>query len=154
MSWTDERVAALRDLRARGFSAAEIAGRLGDVSRNAVIAKLDRLGLIGSGKPRQRARPRVAAVFGRLERQEPLPPAPAELAIDEREPTPLHVGLLDLRDHHCRWPTDARVDGLAAFCGHDRAPDSSYCDHHRVRSTARGQPGGRHATTQEISRAE
>ena len=47
MSWTDERVDALRKLWAEGLSASQIAGQLGGVSRNAVIGKVHRLGLEG-----------------------------------------------------------------------------------------------------------
>ena len=52
MAWTDERVELLKKLWAEGLSASQIAGRLGSVTRNAVIGKVHRLGLSG----RQRAR--------------------------------------------------------------------------------------------------
>ena len=44
MTWTSEQVAQLKQLRDRGHSASEIAAVL-HVSRNAVLAKIDRLGL-------------------------------------------------------------------------------------------------------------
>ena len=44
MSWTDERVAMLRELWAKGLSASQIAVQLGGVTRNAVIGKAHRLG--------------------------------------------------------------------------------------------------------------
>src|SRR5262245_39533281 len=47
MSWNDERVDALKKLWADGLSASQIAGRLGGVTRNAVIGKVHRLGLAG-----------------------------------------------------------------------------------------------------------
>ena len=47
MSWNDERVEALKKLWADGLSASQIAGRLGGVTRNAVIGKVHRLGLAG-----------------------------------------------------------------------------------------------------------
>lgn len=43
--WTDERVAVMRRLHARGDSAREIANQLGGTSRSAVCGKLARLGL-------------------------------------------------------------------------------------------------------------
>lgn len=50
--WTDERVAALKRDWIAGFSALQIAGRLGGgVTRNAVIGKLGRLGLLGTRGP-------------------------------------------------------------------------------------------------------
>lgn len=46
--WPEDRVAALRSLWNQENSASQIAAILGDgVTRNAVIGKLDRLGLIG-----------------------------------------------------------------------------------------------------------
>ena len=63
MAWTDERVARLTKLWAEGLSASQIAADLGDVSRNAVIGKVHRLGLSGRAKPGGNAggRPRRAA---------------------------------------------------------------------------------------------
>ncbi len=45
MSWTDERVEKLKTMWAEGKSASQIAKELGDVTRNAVIGKVHRLGL-------------------------------------------------------------------------------------------------------------
>tara|TARA_R100000995_G_scaffold77016_1_gene46878 strand:- start:724 stop:933 length:210 start_codon:yes stop_codon:yes gene_type:complete len=47
--WTDERVQKLKQLRLEGKTAYEIASELGDVSRNAVIGKIHRLGLSSPG---------------------------------------------------------------------------------------------------------
>ena len=45
--WTDTRVERLKAFWADGLSASEIADRLGEVTRNAVIGKVHRLGLAG-----------------------------------------------------------------------------------------------------------
>lgn len=50
MSWTDERIELLRKLWTDGLSASQIAGELGQVTRNAVIGKVHRLGLAGRAK--------------------------------------------------------------------------------------------------------
>lgn len=50
MSWTSYRVARLEELWAAGMSASEIAEELGGTGRNAVIGKLNRLGLADSGR--------------------------------------------------------------------------------------------------------
>src|SRR5205085_10182830 len=47
MAWNDERVELLKKLWSEGLSASQIAGRLGGVTRNAVIGKVHRLGLSG-----------------------------------------------------------------------------------------------------------
>ena len=51
MAWTDERVETLKTMWLAGSSASQIAATLGDVTRNAVIGKVHRLGLSGRGKP-------------------------------------------------------------------------------------------------------
>ena len=49
LTWTDDRVEQLKKLWEAGHSASQIAGELGNVTRNAVIGKVHRLGLSGSG---------------------------------------------------------------------------------------------------------
>ncbi|MDD3445196.1 MAG: GcrA family cell cycle regulator, partial [Zavarzinia sp.] len=61
MSWTDERIATLRDLWEQGLSASQIAARLGNITRNAVIGKVHRLGLSGRPSPVRAERPATAA---------------------------------------------------------------------------------------------
>jgi GcrA cell cycle regulator len=58
--WTEEKTDLLRQLWGSGFSASEIAKRLGDVSRNAVIGKAHRLRLQARPSP-IRARPEAPA---------------------------------------------------------------------------------------------
>ena len=45
MAWTEDRVEILTKLWAEGLSASQIAKDLGEVTRNAVIGKVHRLGL-------------------------------------------------------------------------------------------------------------
>ena len=45
MSWSEERVEVLKKMWLEGKSASEIAKELGDITRNAVIGKVHRLGL-------------------------------------------------------------------------------------------------------------
>ena len=147
MGWTAERVELLKKLWAEGLSASQIAARLGEVTRNAVIGKVHRLGLAGRAGPQFRMSshglprgPRSAYV-----RRSPAPalPRPAVQALSAEKPAvaracvvnPLAVsvvidlsraplGILDLADGECRWP------GSAAWC---RAhADGSYCDHHHA----------------------
>ncbi len=66
--WTIERVQRLTSLWAAGSSAAEIACDLGGVTRNAVIGKLDRLGLLGRGKVLRPRRIRPARIATPRER--------------------------------------------------------------------------------------
>src|SRR3954453_16508606 len=64
MTWTDYRVEQLKKLWEAGLSASQIAAELGNVTRNAVIGKVHRLGLSGPAKapsspapPPRKARP-------------------------------------------------------------------------------------------------
>ena len=50
MNWTDERVELLKKLWSDGLSASQIAAQLGGVTRNAVIGKVHRLNLVGTGQ--------------------------------------------------------------------------------------------------------
>jgi GcrA cell cycle regulator len=60
--WTDDREERLKALWTGGWSASQIAGELGGLSRNAVIGKVHRLGLSGrQGTARRRSMPRRAA---------------------------------------------------------------------------------------------
>ena len=58
MAWTDERVELLKKLWAEGLSASQIAREIGDVTRNAVIGKVHRLGLSGRATKTRVDRPR------------------------------------------------------------------------------------------------
>ncbi|UDQ87560.1 GcrA cell cycle regulator [Xanthobacter autotrophicus] len=61
MSWNDERVELLKKLWSEGLSASQIATELGEVTRNAVIGKVHRLGLSGRAKAAPApARPRAS----------------------------------------------------------------------------------------------
>lgn len=67
-NWTEDRAAAARAMWNEGKSALEIAVVLGEgLTRNAVIAKLDRAGLVG-------IRSRDRASWGEQTRQAPSPP--------------------------------------------------------------------------------
>ena len=68
MIWTDERIGDLRRLWSEGRSASEIAGILGDVTRNAVIGKAHRLGLSGRPSPIKRTPKRGANILALTER--------------------------------------------------------------------------------------
>jgi len=63
MSWTDERVDALKVMWAEGRSASQIAKDLGGVTRNAVIGKVHRLGLSNRGGGGERGEEEAAAAI-------------------------------------------------------------------------------------------
>ena len=73
MTWIEERIELLTKLWTEGLSASQIAAELGgDVSRNAVISKAHRLGLV-HGTAKAASTPRTQKPS-----RPPEPPAPAE----------------------------------------------------------------------------
>ena len=132
MTWTDERIEDLKRYWDRGLSCSQIATRLGGVTRNAVIGKVSRLGLA----PRMQPRKPSSRVIKPLPQQrrwvppvttEPLPP-PQDID------TARVASVLDLRDHHCRWPIGDPKAADFGFCG--RAPTAGlpYCAGHARRA--------------------
>jgi len=158
MSWTDERVARLAKLWAEGLSASQIAADLGGVTRNAVIGKVHRLGLSGRAKPAgksnaaSRRKPAARAAGGSgggggghtrtrqttrtvgntvikvdFEEDVAFRPKPVE---DLVMPVSRELGLLQLTESTCKWPTgDPTMPGFS-FCGHSTNDDKPYCQFH------------------------
>lgn len=135
-SWTEERIALLKQFWGQK-SAAEIAKILGEgVSRNAVIGKAHRLNLSAGKKPantsistiRERARS-AAKKEKRAPRRAPRATKPArELP---PEPQSLNLSLLELTDKTCRYPHgDPQDKDNFSFCGAPSLPGLPYCAHH------------------------
>lgn len=146
--WTDERVVTLKTLWADGLSAREIAGQLGGLTRNAVIGKVYRLGLSGSGggasQPRRVRTARVARPpRPRSARPKPQPPTPAAPRVvapvaEVPEGPGLVASVLQLRAHVCRWPIGDPKSADFSFCGHPAQNGGPYCPGHHQRAH---QPG-------------
>jgi GcrA cell cycle regulator len=130
MSWTDERVSLLRKLWGEGKTAAEIAGVLGGVTRNAVIGKAHRLKLSNRISPIQqniKAAPRPSnedkPVVTRIAK-------PAEIAAKKTPFKIRGVKMQDLKEKMCRWPSGDPKEADFVFCGHDHLPGLPYCPEH------------------------
>jgi GcrA cell cycle regulator len=141
MTWTNERVDALKKLWHDGLSASVIAGRIGDTTRNAVIGKVHRLGLAGRmTQSRIRSeRPRATYIFvarGRSKKQRALPltaraPHRHSVMLPELAPPPAGtVTIATLTSDSCRWPIgDPKTHGFH-FCGRPARFNCPYCDYH------------------------
>lgn len=144
--WSDDEIERLKSLWTDGLSASQIARALGSGrSRNSVIGKAHRLGLMGRATAPNPAGPRVPkAPRAPKQRRSPVTASErqktiaAQAAIAHPEPARLDNGQLitmaDLASTHCRWP---HGDPLAAdfhFCGQAQIKDSPYCDFHKRRS--------------------
>ena len=165
--WLDEaKVALLKQLYAEGHSASHIAARIGGVSRNAVIGKAHRLGLVGNAplqrKMSQRSRSernaikkkrwrrpmsprqnRVAELFA----SEPFAPAPEIIFIPENE----RKTLVELGDRECRWPLGDPKEPSFGFCGRPQEPGLSYCRGHAKVAYQPPVPRQRPAPAQPVS---
>lgn len=135
--WTAERIERLTNLWAEGWSASQIAGRLGGITRNAVIGKVHRLGL-PSRRMRQSSRSAAHALASRRRKpkERPWRPVltPRVLVLPQAEPVPMGLALLDLTPCTCRWPYGDPKDNFGGFCGHTVAPGETYCPHHYRKS--------------------
>ncbi len=122
MSWTDERVSLLKRLWGEGKTAAEIAEKLGGVTRNAVIGKAHRLKLSNRVSPIQQNKKPAAVV------------KPAEKKIQkpalEQDKNREGIPLISLTPRMCRWPLGDPRDEKFGFCGDAIAEGLPYCDGH------------------------
>jgi GcrA cell cycle regulator len=151
MAWTNERVELLKKLWGEGLSASQIAGRLGSVTRNAVIGKVHRLGLSGrattsrmkSHRPRARIANAKRAVKSRFATignpalralyqpdAEPYVPPAEELEIPMAERKTIQT----LVECSCRWPIGDPQMADFHFCGKTKVPGLPYCEFHARRA--------------------
>jgi GcrA cell cycle regulator len=125
--WTEQRIEELKSRWRNNESAGEIANAMHASSRNAVIGKAHRLGLLkkrattvkrASPAPRQRYNG-VISVKAKTEVRMIAPPPETAKSFAELEP----------RD--CRWPLDLSfAEPARLFCAAPAAPDFPYCAYH------------------------
>ena len=146
ITWTDDRVEALKRLWGEGLSASQIAGELGGITRNAVIGKVHRLGLSGRAKspssaaPRQRkARPaqhmmRVPRPVSRgntaLAQAFEVELEADPIAYDNVVPISQRLSLLELNEATCHWPIGDPASSEFFFCGGKALTSLPYCAYH------------------------
>ena len=124
MAWTDDRVEILTKLWGEGLSASQIARELGDVTRNAVIGKVHRLGLAGRAsptRPKSRVRHREPSNFS------------SNFDSKDRFSENLDgepINILMLTEKICKWPIGEPTDEDFRFCGRGRSANSVYCEEH------------------------
>jgi GcrA cell cycle regulator len=157
-TWTAERVEQLKGCIGAGLTCSQIAAEIG-VTRNAVIGKMNRLGLSrprgmsarGAEPKRAGCRPKhgpgnVTRLFTQRRIFIELPPEPAAGA----DATPIHNGrgcsLLELSPGKCRWPISEPGAADFCFCGNEQVAGLPYCVGHArlaYKSAARTRDGAR-----------
>lgn len=137
MAWTDERVELLKTLWAEGLSAAQIANKMGGVTRNAVIGKVHRLGLSGRATPAKPQRGCGPATEHKEDAAEkpsrseirsviPEPDSIAPLVLDSGDKTTVNT----IKNNMCKWPIGDPAKDDFHFCGQPAMVGKSYCAHH------------------------
>lgn len=151
--WTDETVEQLRALKAQPkMTASKIAlamdpsGEL--LTRNAVIGKMNRIGL-GSKRPvKVKANVRVLKPIKPKEAVPMTAVEPPVALLSE----PIVTGdktITDLRSRDCRWPLGELMDPPRFFCGAPALIGKPYCSHHAAQAfVAKASDGSRNGRFQ------
>ena len=130
MSWTDEKVAKLKELWGKGNTASQIAEILGGVSRNAVIGKAHRLNLSGKivtkkGLADQKSNKTRNLNFKKVRRGK-FKSLVIEKDFEPENPKQLE----ELDENSCKWPIGHPDEKSFYFCGRSSLKDFSYCKLH------------------------
>ena len=130
MSWTDEKVAKLKELWGKGSTASQIAEILGGVSRNAVIGKAHRLNLSGKITTKKGSlnnkNNKVKNLNQRKIRRGKFKSLVIEKDFEPENPKQLE----ELDENSCKWPIGHPNEKNFYFCGRTSLKDFSYCKLH------------------------
>jgi GcrA cell cycle regulator len=134
-NWSDNRIEQLKSLWQEGLSASQVARAMGDVTRNAVLGKLHRLGLLAGSQASRPSRPRVSNPRCRSPRASkaaiPIPVAePDAFTFEDGS----FATVVTVNDRMCRWPIGDPKHCEFHFCGQARKPGSCYCEAHAQRA--------------------
>ena len=133
MSWTEEKVAKLKELWGKGNTASQIAEIIGGISRNAVIGKAHRLNL--SAKIKTRSVASNKNIENNLEekdfksrkgRKSKFRSLLIEKDFEPENPKQLE----ELDENSCKWPIGHPDEKSFYFCGRSSLKDFSYCKLH------------------------
>ena len=133
MSWTDEKVAKLKELWGKGNTASQIAEIIGGISRNAVIGKAHRLNL--SAKIKTRTATSNQNFENSLEEKniktKKFRRGKFKSLIIEKDFEPENPKQLEeLTDNDCKYPIGHPNEKDFYFCGRSSLKDFSYCKLH------------------------
>ena len=148
MSWTDEKVAKLKELWGKGNTASQIAEIIGGISRNAVIGRilplLNQRGISANGKAHRlnlSAKIKTRAATSnhdfenssdeknnkiRRSRKSRFKSLIIEKDFEPENPKQLE----ELDENSCKWPIGHPNEKSFYFCGRTSLKDFSYCKLH------------------------
>ena len=133
MSWTEEKVAKLKELWGKGNTASQIAEIIGGISRNAVIGKAHRLNLSAKIKTRTAISNQIFensidenSVKIKKGRRNKFKSLIIEKDFEPENPKQLE----ELDENTCKWPVGHPNEKTFYFCGRSSIKDFSYCKLH------------------------
>ena len=133
MSWTSEKVEKLKELWSKGHTASQIAEKLGDTTRNAVIGKAHRLNLEARAPSKQSNSIRSKDNRQTVKRT----PAPMSrkakfqsILLDKNFEPENPKSLEELTEETCKWPIGHPNEEKFYFCGRKPESDFPYCKLH------------------------
>ena len=133
MSWTEEKVAKLKELWGKGNTASQIAEIIGGISRNAVIGKAHRLNLSAKIKTRTASSNKnfdsnldEKNIKNRRVRRSKFKSLIIEKDFEPENPKQLE----ELDENSCKWPIGHPDEKSFYFCGRSSLKDFSYCKLH------------------------
>ena len=134
MSWTEEKVAKLKELWGKGSTASQIAEIIGGISRNAVIGKAHRLNLSAKIKTRtatsnqnfDNSSSQKNTQIIKRGRKSKFKSLIIEKDFEPENPKQLE----ELDENVCKWPIGHPDEKSFYFCGRSSLKDFSYCKLH------------------------
>jgi GcrA cell cycle regulator len=133
MSWTEQKVSKLRQLWTKGHTASEIAGMLGETTRNAVIGKAHRLNL----EERAPSKAKSTSEKKQINNLQPKLRGSASrkskfnsILLDKNFEPENRTALEHLTDKTCKWPSGHPDEENFYFCGRKPEGDFPYCKLH------------------------
>ena len=132
MSWTEEKVAKLKELWSKGHTASQIAEALGDTTRNAVIGKAHRLNLEARAPSKQSSQssPSVTRPVRRGSAPISRKAKFQSILLDKNFEPENPKSLEELTDQTCKWPIGHPNEEKFYFCGRKPEGEFPYCKLH------------------------
>ena len=134
MSWTDEKVAKLKELWGKGNTASQIAEIIGGLSRNAVIGKAHRLNLSAKIKTRAATSSQNfdnSSIEKNIQVTKNGRKSKFKSLIIDKDFEPENPkSLEELDENSCKWPIGHPDEKSFYFCGRSSLKDFSYCKLH------------------------
>jgi hypothetical protein len=146
LRWSDEEAKEAYDLMLLGRTAEDIACRVPfcdkGATRNAIIGLVHRyrtkhelprikgnnqIRVLGKAGPKPKRERKFVVQTPRVVKS-------VKVRSYEEAIEPLWVRFMDLERHHCRWPVGLGHGLDSTYCGHTKAPASSYCNAHTWRA--------------------